>query len=513
MVQIPDSARPTIDALVKYHFWILAALVPLLLLPALFSANGGLRTTISSQRGAIDGHVSALRNIQTEPDHPNDQWVEQIDKRTTAIRDEVLAEWQTFYRSQASLRTWPPQLDAVFLREMAEVESGQRQALILQNRLRYRDSVPDLVRMLPERMGCKELMSNRDGRAEALPGGRGPARIGPGSGEDDLDSPEASSRFEPLIWRSEDQRRLIESFTWTGEPSTTKIRLAQEELWVYGLLCDVIKKLNTGATGAFDTTITTIDELAVGYPAAEDTPGGQGGGRIYWKVDPTAAAGSGGEGSVDGMPAMEGAMGELDGGPGGMRLGSRPPNPRFSPSSGLESGEFAGPRGTGRPSAAAADSGLGTEEGGEVVITPDDALRQWIYVDFTGRPLTVTELASVPDAQMVNLVPFTLRVVIDQRKVDRLLQELATGDVPIDVRQVRINPSSQAVAAGGPLQGSGGFLPGSSEPGGGAFGAAEQRRRPFDVTLEVRGTVGLATPPNDAVFGVQPGTAEDGDAS
>ena len=47
MVQIPDSARPTIDALVKYHFWILAALVPLLLLPALFSANGGLRTTIS----------------------------------------------------------------------------------------------------------------------------------------------------------------------------------------------------------------------------------------------------------------------------------------------------------------------------------------------------------------------------------------------------------------------------------------------------------------------------------
>ena len=191
---------------------------------------------------------------------------------------------------------------------------------------------------------------------------------------------------------------------------------------MYGLLCDVIKKLNTGATVAFDTTITTIDELAVGYPAAEDTPCGQGGGRIYLKVDPTAAAGSGGEGSVDGMPAMEGAMGELDGGPGGMRLGSRPPNPRFSPSSGLESGEFAGPRGRGRPSAAAADSGLGTEEGGEVVITPDDALRQWIYVDLTGRPITVTELASVPDAQMVNLVPFTLRVVIDQRKVDRLLQ-------------------------------------------------------------------------------------------
>ena len=113
---------------------------------------------------------------------------------------------------------------------------------------------------------------------------------------------------------------------------------------------------------------------------------------------------------------------------------------------------------------------------------------------------------------MVNLVPFTLRVVIDQRKVDRLLQELATGDVPIDVRQVRINPSSQATAAGGPLQGSGGFLPGSSEPGGGASGAAEQRRRPFDVTLEVRGTVGLATPPNAALFGVQPGTAEDGGA-
>ena len=108
------------------------------------------------------------------------------------------------------------------------------------------------------------------------------------------------------------------------------------------------------------------------------------------------------------------------------------------------------------------------------------------------------ELATAPDAQMVHLMPFVLRVTVDQRQVDRLLAELASSPVPIDVRQVRVNPLGGA----GVFSGGGGGL--TQPRGGGEGGLAapgDRRRRPFDVTLELRGTVGLATPPNPSALG------------
>jgi hypothetical protein len=138
---------------------------------------------------------------------------------------------------------------------------------------------------------------------------------------------------------------------------------------------------------------------------------------------------------------------------------------------------------------------FGGEFGGEAApdaaaaVSPDDPLREWIYVDFTGKPLTAAELATSPDAKLVHLVPFALRAVVDQRKVDALLTTLATNEVPIDVRQVRINPGVGG-AAGGPGPGLGGA--GGMAGGGGT--------RPNDVVLEIRGTVGLATQPNESVL-------------
>ena len=77
---------------------------------------------------------------------------------------------------------------------------------------------------------------------------------------------------DPLVWNPADQQRVFQSFDWVDRPSTTQVLLAQEELWVYGLFCDEIKRMNEGAKGAFDAAITSVDELAVGYPAAEEKP-------------------------------------------------------------------------------------------------------------------------------------------------------------------------------------------------------------------------------------------------
>jgi hypothetical protein len=136
------------------------------------------------------------------------------------------------------------------------------------------------------------------------------------------------------------------------------------------------------------------------------------------------------------------------------------------------------------------------------VVEPDEMLRNWVYVDFTGKPLDAAQLASAVDCQMVHLMPFVLRVVIDQRQIDALLVSLSTATLPIDVRQVRMNApmAGQTGMASMPDGGSGG-------PGG--FGAPTGNvGRFYDVTLELRGTIGLATPPNEGTVGLEPGQGD-----
>jgi hypothetical protein len=340
------------------------------------------------------------------------------------------------------------------------------------------NTVPDLVRQLPQRMGCDELMAGTDG--DVGPGRRGGFQGDASGGEND--SAEASLQLSPLEWRAEDQKRLFNSFRWNKTPTTAQVRLAQEELWGYGLFCDTISRMNRGAKGAFDASITTVDELAVGYLAAEDNPGGQGTKRIIGLREAVAQPGADGGLPADLGPSGDGAMGSR----------GRPPHPRFS-GGGLEADGFE-TRGGPPPAPGATGSG---EDGAAPAVSPDDLLKQWIYVNFTGRPLTAAELATAPDAQLVHLMPFVLRVTIDQRQVDRLLADLAANSIPIDVRQVRINPATQA----GGAQGFGGLTSPRGMDGGGPSALGDRRRRPFDVTLELRGTVGLATPPNPATLG------------
>jgi len=113
---------------------------------------------------------------------------------------------------------------------------------------------------------------------------------------------------------------------------------------------------------------------------------------------------------------------------------------------------------------------------------PDAAFRTWIYVDSKGMPLTAETLETAPDAMMTHLMPFFLKVIIDQRKIDSLLVEMASSAVPLDVREIRINPG---VSAAG-----GGFA------GGGQAAPTTSGGRPNDVVVELRGTVALATPPS-----------------
>ena len=490
MPQIPEQIRPVVAAIAKYHFWILAAIVPIVLVPMLMLGTGSLDTLIGGQRSQIESRMSALKSVQGIAEHPNEGWSEAVEAQTEKIREETFAEWQKFWQAQQFLRSWPQRLGDDFLKAVTALKPGgslKRDLL-----LRYQNTAPELVRELPKRMGADDFMvEGAAPGAAGLDAGPGPRGLGgfgqrPGMGGEFGQrpaGPAAGGSDAVVAWSASDQKRLFDSFKWEKPPSTTQVLLAQEELWVYGMFADVIKKMNEGAAGPFNAPVSSVIELAVGYPAAEEQPGGQGTGRVF--IQAASGAGGGGEFGGEGMPppGMDPGMGM----PGEGGATGRPLNPRFGSGSGpaMGGGPMMGGEGGIDPAAAP-------------VASPDDQLKEWIYVDFSGKPLSAAELATVPAAKMVHLMPFVLRVTMDQRKLDTLLADLATSAVPIDVRQVRINPSQQAAGLGG---------------GAGAMSAPTDNGglRPFDVTVELRGTVGLAPPPDkNAIGGGSPAAGEGG---
>lgn len=458
MVQIPDSVRPYVLGIQKFHFWILAALVPLVLLPLLFMAQAGISQKIESQRSKIKSSLDSVTAILGKTPHPNEKWSEQIGARAREINDETLQVWEQLWKAQAPLRQWPESLGNDFVKAASSLAPNG--ALKRSLRERYQNEIRPIPRQLPSRMGVDDLMGDvaADNRAQPLDPGQ-PLR--------------PSSLAQ---WNGADQQELFSSFDWAALPSTTQVVMAQEELWMYGVLCDVIRKVNSVPVAAdaqavitpANITIPFIQQLKVGYLAAEDDPGGGRGQRI---LRAQQAASSGGE-----MPPPEAMMG-TEGAAAG-----RPPHPRFGGGGAARGGMPMGmtPPGLDGAGDPAADA------------SQDDAFKHWVYVDLEGNPLMADALAAAPMSRILRLMPFVLRVTIDQRGLDRLLVELASAPVPIDTRQVRINVDQ-------PL---GGDVGGRSRSGSQPDTTAGDRARLQDVSVELRGTVAIVMPPDPSLLKV-----------
>lgn len=511
MVQIPDNMRPTFDMLAKHAFWIFAALVPLIVLPALLFGSAGVSARIAAKRAEIASKLTQLRQVSGNPAHPNEQWSQAIEAEKQRAEAELMAEWQRFWDSQQAIRVWPEELGAQFIRRVQSLKPGGK--LDRPDLLNYQRRVPRFVEALPERMGAESAMV-----AGAGVGMRGAAQFGPDAAEPGM-VPGMDGGLGGMLgrggggprsiitWSPADQQTLYQSFLWDRPPSTMQVLMAQEELWIYGVLCDLLRAVNASATGGHDSAVPFVEELAVGYRAAEDQPGGVG--RIYLPAasGPAYVENDTGDSGLD-MGADFGMDGE------GMTAG-RPPHPRFQAAGGLAA---AGRMGMGMGMGGEADDPMGGG-GGAREMSEDDMFLSWAYVDFSGKPLLAEELAATPGVAMTRLMPFLLRAVVDQQKLDMLLVTMATWPVPLDVRQVRINPGSVAGDVGmdgpGGMMGGGGGgglmararmagitgMGGVSRPGGrGGLGGAESamssaRLRPRDVMVEILGTVAIATPP------------------
>jgi len=183
---------------------------------------------------------------------------------------------------------------------------------------------------------------------------------------------------------------------------------------------------------------------------------------------------------------MGGSMGGMGPAAGGSQ---RPVNPRFS-GQGQRAG--AGMMGSGNP-------------GQDATELDESAVLNWSYVGFDGKPLAADELESTPESKLMRFVPFRVRVQMDQRKLNELLAVFATAALPIDVRQVRINPGSVSQTGQAGADGMGMSM-GGGPAFGGSMGGPDQRPsggRAFDAMVEIRGSILVVRPPDPASLGME----------
>ena len=504
-MQLPDQVKPFLEIVKKHHFWMLAGVVPLLVVPILFLAQGKIAKAREESKTKIQSHLNAMGKVTGLSPHPNQEWSKQMNAQTMKIKRDTFAVWRKMYDDQkAVLHVWSESLGPDFVKN---VQSLKSKPLSKPLREQYQNKVRQLVRELPKRMGSREQMLEARGQQQGMGGPPGMGMAGPPGGG--LPIAKGPIQRNLVDWSAQDQARIYASFNWRTTPSTRQVLLAQEELWVYGLLCDVIAKTNTGSLGMYNSPVPIVIRLSIGYPAAEANLGGSGEGRIATvSVAAGGGLGGGGMGSM-GMPSG-GPSGPGGPGSGGGPTASagRPAHPRFSSESGaggggsgmMPGGSSSGPPGPGAPAASGA--------------ADDSALLNWVYCDSSGKPLTAEELESSEDSKMFRMMPFQMEVRIDQRKIDSLLVELARAALPIDVRQVRIN--ARAAVGGGGSDSDAGMSqqPMSMQLSSGMGGAAGSGTsdnlslRQHDVTLELRGLIGLMQSPDKTVLGIEE-TAED----
>jgi hypothetical protein len=513
-----DKLKITLAQMKKHHFWVLCALVvvgPLTAWDLAVSANDA---SFKRQKGEVDGKFSAVGNVITTKDPPNEGVIKTIhdlidgtgDKEGEGLKQKVLQAWTFLYGKQTKDNPLPPVLDKDFVKHYQELASGTIPELSDLDREQYQRQIKAYVcgeEEKPEKTGRggespkaekaegKYLFAGLDLRrpreTPAAPRGKRtmppgldefhPLPPGPGA---DAGKPETVEMVGVLDWDPSDLDRIKKQLVWEETPDTQTVRLAQEDLWVYEALLRIIEntnkdeKTNKAPTSYEKAAIKRIEAVEIGQQAAR-----------RWAQDK--------ESVISGLAAVSATPGPGGpGGPGGPAKqfppGGMQPPPHFHPG-----GMHAGP---GFHNPASQESTLADR-----------------YVDDKGNPLP--EDAKAPYAEF-KMMPINLRLVMDQKKVTKLLAECGNANMPIVVRTVRLRPgegetitASTGAGASGAGQGpaatsmfirhpSPTAATGDSREGQ----TAEPAGSPY-LPLEIRGIIYLYNPPDLKTLGTGSGGA------
>jgi hypothetical protein len=432
-----DQVRAIAKVIWEQRFWVLSVLGLIVALVCWNMASGSLDARFSERKSAIDGMFTAIQGLKSKPVHPN-QIVNEEDQKQVAQQTEYVNEvWQELYnRQKESVLKWPQELGPQFL---AYIEGMKFRDPISSNmRSVYQNYIDDRFDGLLKIADAQKLAEGSSGGAYG--GGGQYGRRGEYSGGGPVSGTPSADEDYLVQWLDQDKVRAKLAFA-TNKPTSLQIWVTQEDLWVYEAILNVIAKTNKerGATRPDNTAIRTIIALEVGAGASQGM--GQALAKVY-------------------MPQAGGDAGAMAGGePGGGGRGDYPGETGGAPYTGGESYAVEGAD----PSAV------------------DAALLTSRYLDDTGAPLAGDGDLGKEYRQL----PIRMELVMDQRYIPQMLVECANSPLPIEVKQLRINPD-KALAG---FEGMGGSMGMSSNP------ALSSVTDPNFAMVEVKGVVFIYNDP------------------
>ncbi len=546
-----DNVKVFMAALKKYQFWAISGVVLITTIVCWWLATAGLASQTSKRSSEIDGD---FKGVIIAHNHPNQGVIDKIGQQHESLKRSVFDAWEVLYREQKEKNPLPKVLGEDFKKQFENLKP--KEELQAEYRELYQNFImghfPTLLKMIDVRRSPEEKEnSDRAGGAKpaglgaagrrgtagaaarprtnparmpgmpGMPGGQRTPGVGTGRSGDKADSDELIGTVD---WNPSDYQALEERFDWRETPSTLAVVLAQEDLWVYEALLRIIKNTNEGATSYATASVKRIDALEIGSDAAKAWKDAEAAIFQVTQAGPVAAAGvAEGMGPAGGPP---GGPGGSPGGPGGGMM--RP---------GMEGG-LGGP-------------------GGATALTGEDRSRQLLmesrYVDDNGKPLSYDPefpYAKHPYAEF-KMMPIRMNLVMDQRRLPKLLAECANSNMPILVRRIRIlkSPGAAAIslaAAPTAQQGQGGggaTMPGAPGLGPGMppgapgmmmgagrptarrgagveggvgrtggvarqLGDKEGEATPFDIPVEVHGVIYIYNPPDRQKVGTGAASGE-----
>lgn len=486
-----DKVKEILAQLKKHYFWVLIGVVLVASVVVWFLATGDLRSRFTARQEAIKKRFDELQSIVGNSQHPNDKTIAYVrgllgsSDLPETLKGKVFGAWELLYREQKEKNQLPSTLGEGFKSEFESLGPNKKDlpAEFLELYQSFIDRhLPTLREMVRWRHPKDE-----SGATGVRPGGetataKPPAPFGRPLGEAG-GNVDAVEMVGVVDWDSTSWERILAHFNWSVRPTTQQVVLAQEDLWVYEALLRVIARTNEGATDQHQAAVKRIANLNIGTDAAAAfLSAATGGGVVEGAGSPSTVAMPGGD--VSGPVAT----------PGGL---------------------------VATPSSSAS--------GATDPTTLEAALLNYRYVDDKGVPLAAD--AAPPYAEF-KMMPIQMELVVDQRKISRLLIECANSSMPIQILSVRTRPgegkplnlaaaSSEASGTTGALGGEGAISPlghgggfggfstglrhggegGGSSGTSGTSGDVADPTAYWDIPIELKGIIYIYNPPDKSKLG------------
>jgi hypothetical protein len=401
-----DKLKMILAVAKKYQFWILCAVTLCVSLTCWWLATGALAAQTKGRSELIE---TDFKGVQIPPDSPNEESNKLVRSREGELKQKIDATWKDLYENQQKQGIYPTDFPGgEFEKQFKSLQPKGEPNQSLNFRERYsqymkRNYLPKLKALIRVR---QQVAAGGEGAAA---GGAAAMMMPP---RPDMPAPPAApgaigqggESTGVVDW--DDYGDLESKFDWSETPSTQAVLVAQESLGVYETLLQVIKRVNEGAVTQSRAAVKRIVAMKIAKDAVD-----------AWQRGRESAAAAG--------PAA---------GPG----------PAEGPPPALAVGPAVGPGPM--PSAPGAASGL-----------TDQQLFDSRYVDEKGQALPAAnpEYPYVNNPAEFKRMPVYLGFVMDQRKLPKLLVELANAPMPIDVRRVAVvgdSGAGQRTDAGGAPQ-------------------------------------------------------------